>query len=60
MFVTIVMVAAAIALYIVNQRSPYDPAEAEERKKRADARRERARRQPQQRSGPGRPSMHSS
>jgi hypothetical protein len=59
MFITIVITIAAIGLYVVNRRHPYDPAEAEERRRRATERRERARQQPRERGGRGRPSMSS-
>jgi hypothetical protein len=59
MFLTVVMILAAIGLYIANRRTPYDPSEAEERRRRAADRRERASQQPHERGGPGRPSMTS-
>ncbi len=59
MVVTIVITIAAIGLFISNWRTPHDPAEAEERRRRADERRERARDEPRTRGGGRRPSMSS-
>ena len=59
MFVTIVITIAAIGLFVTNRRHPHDPAEAEERRRRATERRDRASNQPRERGGRGRPSMTS-
>jgi hypothetical protein len=60
MILAIVMVIVSIALYVANRHSPYDPAEAEERKRRSRDRRERTKYQPrEQERGGRRPSMSS-
>ena len=59
MVLAIVMVVVTVGLYIANHRSPYDPAEAEERKRRIAERSDRAQRQPREKGGGRRPSMSS-
>ena len=59
MVLAVVMVVVTIGLYIANHRTPYDPAEAEERRRRINERRDRASRQPRENGGGRRPSMSS-
>jgi hypothetical protein len=59
MILAIVMVIVSIGLYVANRRTPYDPAEAEARKRRTRERREQTRNQPREQGGGRRPSMSS-
>ena len=59
MILAIVMVVVTIGLYVANHRTPYDPAEAEERTRRATERRERTKHKPRETGGSSRPSMSS-
>ncbi len=58
MVVTVVITIAAIFLYIANRKHPFDPAEAEARKRRVAERRAQAKDKPPERGG-RRPSMSS-